>query len=205
MEQAGEFHRIEFTDPKRGGLLGQASVLTVSANGVETSPVVRGVWVSEKIMGISPSLPPDDVPDIDPDVRGATTIREQLAKHRELATCNQCHRKIDPYGFALEGFDPIGRLRTFYDAQRKQPIDTSGELPGDKSFSGVSELKAHLIDQKEFFLRTLTSSLLIHALGREMESSDRAEIDAILASVSEQEFRMQDLIIAVILSDLFQH
>ena len=205
VEQAGEFHRVEFTDPKRGGLLGQASVLTVSANGVETSPVVRGVWVSEKIMGISPPLPPDDVPDIDPDVRGATTIREQLAKHRELATCNQCHRKIDPYGFALEGFDPIGRLRTFYDAQRKQPIDTSGELPGNKSFSGVSELKAHLIDQKEFFLRTLTSSLLIHALGREMESSDRAEIDAILASVSEQEFGMQDLIIAVILSDLFQH
>ena len=135
VEQA-EFHRMNSPIPNER-TAGQASVLTVSANGVETSPVVRGVWVSEKIMGISPPLPPDDVPDIDPDVRGATTIREQLAKHRELATCNQCHRKIDPYGFALEGFDPIGRLRTFYDAQRKQPIDTSGELPGDKSFSGV--------------------------------------------------------------------
>ena len=96
----------------RGGLLGMAGVLTVSANGVETSPVTRGVWVSENILGIHPPPPPDDVPAIDPDVSGATTVRDRLAKHRADRSCAECHHKIDPLGFSLESFDPVGRWRS---------------------------------------------------------------------------------------------
>lgn len=202
-ERAGEFHRVVFDDPRRGGLLGQASVLTVSANGIETSPVVRGVWLLETILGTPPPPPPDDVPPIDPDIRGTTSIREQLAKHRELATCNQCHRKIDPLGFALEGFDPIGRTRRFYDRRQKIPVDTSGVLPGGRSFSGPAELREVLLERKEFFVRTVTDRLVTHALGRHTESTDRAAIDQILEQVREDEYPLRDLIVAIVMSDLF--
>jgi hypothetical protein len=104
----------------RGGLLGMAAVLTVSANGVETSPVTRGVWVTENILGIPPPPPPDVVPAIDPDVSGATTIRDRLAKHRADAACAECHRKIDPLGFSLEAFDPVGRWRKTYPKPKKR-------------------------------------------------------------------------------------
>ena len=112
----------------RGGLLGMAAVLTVSANGVETSPVTRGVWVSENILGIPPPPPPDVVPAIDPDVSGATTIRDRLAKHRADAACAECHRKIDPLGFSLETFDPVGRWRSTYPKPKnsKTPAPIAG-------------------------------------------------------------------------------
>ena len=205
VDRAEEFHRVVFTNPNRGGLLGQASVLTVSANGIETSPVVRGVWLLENILGTPTPPPPDDVPAIEPDIRGATTIRDQLDKHRQLASCNQCHRKIDPLGFALEGFDPIGRSRTFYDSRRKQRIDTSGVLPGGKEFSGPAELKERLLEQQDFFVRTVTDRLLTHALGRHPEAVDRAEIEQIVASVRDDEYPLQDLILAVVSSELFLH
>lgn len=201
--KAEEFHRVEFDSLIRGGLLGQASVLTVSANGVDTSPVTRGVWISKHIMGIQPPLPPDDVPDIDPDVRGAQTIRQQLAKHRESATCNQCHRNIDPYGFALERFDPIGRLRTHYDASNKLTIDTSGSLPGGRKFSGPEELKSILVENQAFFIRTLTNSLLVYALGRSMEPADRGEVEEITLAIKGHEYALRDLILAVVTSELF--
>ena len=201
--KAEEFHRVEFDSLIRGGLLGQASVLTVSANGVDTSPVTRGVWISKNIMGIQPPPPPDDVPDIDPDVRGAETIRQQLAKHRESATCNQCHRNIDPYGFALERFDPIGRLRTHYDSSNKLPIDTSGSLPGGRKFSGPEELKSILVENQAFFIRTLTNSLLVYALGRSMEPADRGEVEEITLAIKGHEYALRDLILAVVTSELF--
>ena len=154
-------------------------------------------------MGIQPPLPPDDVPDIDPDVRGAQTIRQQLAKHRESATCNQCHRNIDPYGFALERFDPIGRLRTHYDSSNKLPIDTSGRLPGGRVFSGPEQLKSILVENQAFFIRTLTNSLLVHALGRSIEPTDRGEVEEITLAVKRHEYALRDLILAVVTSELF--
>ena len=201
--KAEEFHRVEFDSLSRGGLLGHASVLTVSANGVDTSPVTRGVWISKNIMGIQPPLPPDNVPAIDPDVRGAKTIRQQLAKHRESATCNQCHRNIDPYGFALENFDPIGRFRTHYDSSNKLPVDASGRLPGGRMFSGPAQLKSILVENKDFFIRTLTKSLLVHALGRPIEPTDRGEVEEITLAVEGHEYALRDLILAVVTSDLF--
>ena len=105
------------------GILGMAGVLTVSANGVETSPVTRGAWVSENILGVKPPPPPDVVPAIEPDVTGTTTIRQRLAKHSTDRACAECHRKIDPLGFSLESFDPVGRWRT---REPNGPIDASG-------------------------------------------------------------------------------
>lgn len=204
IERASEFHRVMFKDPNRGGLLGQASVLTVSANGIETSPVVRGVWLMEKVLGTPPPAPPDDVPPIDPDVRGTTTIRDRLEKHRASATCNQCHRKIDPLGFALESFDPIGRPRNFYDRARKVPIDTSSVLPGGDTFDNVGELKQLLLKRKEFFVRNVTTRLLNHALGRQLEASDRQAIDQIIHEVEDNDYATRDLILAIVCSDLFQ-
>ncbi len=116
---SSEFELVRFQDRRRGGLLGQASILTLTANGIDTSPVVRGVWLLENILGTPPSPPPPDVEPLDPDVRGATTIRDQLEKHRSNASCIDCHRKMDPLGFALENFDPIGRWRESYDARQE--------------------------------------------------------------------------------------
>ena len=203
-DRAAEFLRVDFDDPSRGGLLGQASVLTVSANGIETSPVVRGVWVLDRILGTPPPPPPDDVPPIDPDIRGSTSIRDQLKKHRASDTCNQCHRKIDPLGFALEGFDPIGRSRSFYDRRKNIPIDTSGVMPGGKKFSGLAELRKILLEREEFFVRQITTQLLTHALGRHMEPSDRSAIDQIISEVRDKDYPTRDLIEAIVASELFQ-
>ncbi len=108
------YKRVKISDPKRGGLLGQMSVLTATANGVDTSPITRGVWVLENLIGVHLPPPPENVPAVEPDVRGATTIRAQLEKHKNVASCNDCHRKIDPAGWALESFDAIGQYRKKY-------------------------------------------------------------------------------------------
>ena len=201
--EAAEFQRVQFTDKNRGGLLGQASVLTVSANGIETSPVIRGVWVLERILGTPTPPPPDDVPAIDPDIRGAKTVKAQLEKHRSSAACNECHRKIDPLGFAMECFNPIGRTRSAYDMRGKRKVDTAGVLPSGESFSNLAELKKILVRHEEFFVRTLVTHLLTHALGRHIEPEDRFAIDKIMLSAEDDGYRLQDLVAAVITSDLF--
>lgn len=201
-ENGHEFRRIELKDGKRGGLLGQGSVLTVSANGIETSPVIRGVWVLENILGTPPAPPPDNVPPIDPDIRGAKSMRELLAKHRDNPGCYECHRKIDPLGFALENFDPIGAWRTTYG--KNTPIDASGELPNGATFRDVAGLKQALVQRKEQFARMLTERLLMYAGGRRMETMDRPAIDAVLAATKTDDYRMRDLIEAVVTSGVFR-
>ncbi len=204
VDTANEFRRVTFDDPNRGGLLGQASILTVSANGIETSPVVRGVWLLENILGTPTPPPPDNVPAIDPDTRGASSIRDQLTKHREDEACFQCHRRIDPLGFALEGFDPIGQSRKFYDEKQKIPIDTSGTLPGGEQFAGPAELKQKLLDRKYFFARTFTERLLTYALGRRIEPLDRGAVDAILTNAQAKDYTTAELIESIVTSELFQ-
>ncbi len=196
------FQRISFPRPQRGGLLGQASVLTVTANGVETSPVTRGVWLLENILGTPPAPPPDDVPAIDPDIRGAKSMREILTKHRDNPACYECHRKIDPPGFALESFDPIGRARKTY--RKNQPIDTSGELSRGEAFANVAELKHLLVERKTQFAHMLVDRLLTYACGRRMEALDRSAIDQIIAATVDDDFPLRDLIEHVVLSDPFR-
>lgn len=195
------FARVALSDARRGGLLGQASVLTVTANGIDTSPVVRGVWLLENMLGTPPSPPPPDVEPLDPDVRGATSIRDQLQKHRSTASCYDCHRKIDPLGFALENFDPIGGWRTRYESDT--PIDSAGELPGGQKFDDVVGLKRVLVEEQELFIRALTTRLLAYALGRPIEPADRPHVDRITAELAARGNGFRDLVRLVVLSEPF--
>tara|TARA_Y100000588_G_scaffold41748_2_gene39844 strand:+ start:138 stop:839 length:702 start_codon:yes stop_codon:yes gene_type:complete len=196
-----QFRRIELADPRRGGLLGQASVLTVTANGVDTSPVIRGVWLLENLLGTPPSPPPPDVEPLDPDVRGAKSIRDQLTKHRDNQACYECHRKIDPLGFALENFDAIGQWRVNYD--NRVEIDASGELSSGESFNDIVEFKNALQSKKATFARALTKKMLSYALGRRIEITDRPEVDRILSSLEEDGDGFKDLVWQVVSSDTF--
>jgi hypothetical protein len=196
-----KFQKVSLTDRRRGGLLGQASILTVTANGIDTSPVVRGVWLLENILGTPPSPPPPDVEPIDPDVRGAATIRDQLEKHRSVASCNDCHRKIDPPGFALENFNPIGGWRTSYG--RGKPIDSSGQLSTGQEFKDVADFKKLLLARKDQFARALTSKLLAYSLGRHVGLSDRPNVDRIVVSLNERGGGFRDLIKLVVTSEPF--
>lgn len=196
----------------RGGVLGMAAVLTVSANGVDTSPVTRGVWVSENILGVVPPPPPDEVPEIEPDVRGTTTIRERLEKHRAQETCAECHRKIDPYGFGLETFDPVGRWRTRYpkpeSAKKDQDasvIDPSGTFPSGERFAGFGEFKRILADtRQDAFLRHLISQVLAHATGRHMETADHFEIEEIAGRVAKDGYGLRTLVVEALTSEIFR-
>jgi hypothetical protein len=197
-----EFQRVELKDGRRGGLLGQASVLTVTANGIDTSPVVRGVWMLENILGAPPSPPPPDVEPLDPDIRGAKSIRDQLKKHRETPTCFDCHRKIDPLGFALENFDPIGRWRDNYGRQKK--IDASGEMPSGERFEDIVGLKQILVKRRHQFARALAETLLAYSTGRRLSPADRPHVDQILKELRAHEYRLRDLVHLVVLSEPFQ-
>jgi len=196
------FHLVALGDPRRGGLLGQASVLTVTANGIDTSPVVRGVWLLENILGTPPSPPPPDVEPLDPDIRGATTIREQLERHRSTATCYDCHRKIDPLGFALESFDAIGNWRDAYAG--KQKIETAGELPSGERFDSVEGFKKILVDRRDQFATALAAKLLAYATGRQIEPAERPQIDAIVRELAQRGYGLRDLIGLVAASETFQ-
>ncbi len=196
------FRKVRFENPQRGGLLGQGSVLTVTANGIETSPVVRGVWMLDNILGTPAPAPPDDVPVIDPDVRGAKSIRELLSKHRDSANCYSCHRKIDPLGFALENFDPIGRWRTTYGKAGK--IDSAGELPNGQSFDDISGLKQILLERHDPFTRMLVKRLLTYGCGRRMEALDDPAIDAIVSRHPANEDGLRSLIESIVLSKTFR-
>jgi hypothetical protein len=206
LKLADGFKRVSIKgNPRRGGILGMAAVLTVSANGVETSPVTRGVWVSENILGVVPPPPPDEVPSIDSDVRGATTIRERLEKHRSVKTCAECHRKIDPLGFGLESFDPIGRWRVNYPGKKKQRIDPSGEFPSGESFRNFSEFRNILATtRKDVFTRNLVEKLLTYSTGRHMGVRDQFEIDEILERVRKADYGLERLVIEVLTSAVFR-
>lgn len=198
---AHEFRRVTFDSSRRGGLLGMGSVLTITANGIETSPVTRGVFILENILGTPPPPPPDDVPAIDPDVRGANSIRELLSKHRESANCYGCHQKIDPLGFALENFDPVGDWRPRYD--NKKEIDASGELPGGEKFDDIVGLKKILVERKDLFAHMLTERLLTYACGRRMEALDEPVIEGIVTELPVKEYGLRSLIESVVTSELF--
>lgn len=200
--QGNRLQRVSLEGSKRGGLLGQGAFLTASANGVDTSPVVRGIYVLEKLLGYTPPPPPPDVPAIEPDIRGALTIRDQLVKHREIETCAECHRKIDPPGFALENFDAIGGWRDQYD--HKTPVDASGRLPDGDSFSDIAEFRRLMTNRQPQFTRCLTRKLMTFALGRELNAADRPAINSILAEFNTGNGGLRDLIHLIVLSEPFQ-
>jgi hypothetical protein len=189
------FALVKLSDKRRGGLLGQASVLTLTANGVDTNPVIRGSWVLENILGAPPSPPPPNVPVIEPDVRGTTTVRQRLEKHRDNPSCLSCHRHIDPPGFALENFDPIGRWRGY-----KNEV-TSAEFDGI-SFKDVTGFKAALLKRQPQFARCLVEKMLIHLLGRDLTAADRPAIRRILEEAATGGYRLRDIVLACCTSEL---
>ena len=199
--QGNHLQRVELNAHQRGGILGHGSFLTASANGVDTSPVVRGIYVLEKLLGYSPPPPPPDVPAVEPDIRGASSIRELLEKHRGNTTCAECHRKIDPLGFALENFDAVGKWREKY--KGNLDIDAAGKLPGGGGFTTLPEFRRLLLMRKDQFNRCLTEKLLTYALGRQLGINDRPEIDHILDQLDENS-GLRDLIRLIVTSETFQ-
>jgi hypothetical protein len=210
-------------DSVRGGLMTQASVLKVTANGTTTSPVVRGAWIMERILGKPPPPPPPSIPAVEPDIRGATTIREQLEKHRTQATCSACHAKIDPPGFALENFDVLGGWRDNYRAMGEgkhvpgfgkngQPftfhagpvVDASGEMPGGGKFKDIRELKQVLLRDEKQLARNLARQLAVYATGAPIRFGDRERIEQILQRSEKSEYGVRTLIQELVQSELFQ-
>jgi hypothetical protein len=195
---------------RRGGIITHASVLKVTANGTTTSPVVRGVWMLENIMGEKTLPPPADVPAIEPDIRGAKTIREQLDKHRNIQSCAACHVKIDPPGFALENFDVIGGWRDHYRAlpekggwQQGLPVDPSFVLADGRPFSDIDEFKRLILNNPEKIAHNLLEKCIIFATGASVQFADRKEMESILHHISDDNYGFRSLIHAVVQSQIF--
>ncbi|MDF1842863.1 MAG: DUF1592 domain-containing protein [Rubripirellula sp.] len=198
------FRKVPAKPPHGGGMMTMPAVMTATANGVDTSPVVRGVWVLESILGTPPSPPPPDVEPLSPDLRDAKTIREQLIAHREQAACNRCHLKIDPLGFPFEHFDELGLYREKYRIPGGQlAIDPSARLADGREVSNIEELKQLLLTREDQITRNLTEKMLAYAGGRLMEPLDRGSIDAIVEQLTERSGGVRDLIKLVVQSDVF--
>ena len=206
---ADGFQRVSLEGNKsRGGILAMASVLTVSANGVETSPVTRGAWILENILGTPPPPPPDEVPSLDRTVSGAKSIRDKLELHRNDAACNLCHRKIDPLGFALEHFDPVGRWRQKYPKQpgsdQRQEIDSSGALLSGETFSNYKEFTRVLSETRTRTLQAcIVKKLIEYSTGRHMERADEYEIEEIIDRLQQSGGGMRQLVIEALTSEIF--
>ena len=210
-------------DSVRGGLMSQASILKVSANGTATSPVIRGVFVMDRLLGQPPQPPPPNVPGLEPDTRGATTIRQLLDKHRSVASCNSCHAKIDPPGFAMESFDVIGGWRDRYvtvaaksDASAKfpkggkkpsvnagLPVDASGQMADGASFKGFADFQNLLLTRSDALTRCVIEKLATFASGREMGFSDRPQIEAILRETQPSQSGLRDVLHGIVQSEIF--
>jgi hypothetical protein len=206
----------------RGGVMTQASVLKVTADGTRTSPVLRGKWILERILGKPPAPPPPDVPAIEPDIRGASTIRQQLDKHRHTPACATCHTHIDPPGFALENFDPIGNWREFYRVTtwtraglvplpyysgraiyRGLPVEQGGETPEGKAFKDIDDYKAILLEDKDQLARNLTEKLMIYATGADIQFADREVVEQIVAKLRAKNYGFRTLVHEITQSRVF--
>ncbi|WP_020469553.1 DUF1592 domain-containing protein [Zavarzinella formosa] len=201
--KGSEFRQVKLTDRNRGGVLTQASVLTVTSNPTRTSPVKRGKWILENILGTPPPPPPPDVPELDDAKKGPLTgsLRQRMEKHRENASCATCHAKMDPLGFGLENFDGVGSFRTF-DGDFK--VDPSGVLPDGAKFSGSADLKKVLLGKSDQFRRNLSDRMLTYAIGRGLEYYDTCALDDIVKGMKGNGDRFSSLVMGVVNSDAFQ-
>jgi hypothetical protein len=217
--------RVELpAESPRGGFMTQASVLKVTANGTTTSPVLRGKWIMERILGYDVP-PPPPVAAVEPDIRGAVTIRQQLEKHRNNATCASCHSKIDPAGFALESFDVMGGWRDRYRGVDESvpaikglgkngqpfafhyalPVDSTGVLPDGRQFSGVRDLKKLLLTDERQLALNMAKQLTIFATGAPIRFSDRAQLEQIVDATKAGNYGLRDIVRQIVLSDFFRN
>jgi hypothetical protein len=198
------FQKVTWPDNRRGGVLGLAGVLALSSHFKQTSPVLRGAWVLESLLGTHVPLPPPDVPplDVEPSRNGGLTMRQKTVKHRESPACASCHNVMDPIGFGLENFDWLGRWR---DKDAGQPIDSSGVMPSGEKFNGPAELRQVLLNRKDDFVRTLTGKVLGYALGRSLEDGDQCTIQKLVDTLAKDDYRARTLIREVVLSIPFRN
>ncbi|MEM0968936.1 MAG: DUF1588 domain-containing protein, partial [Verrucomicrobiota bacterium] len=185
----------------RGGLVTQGAVLKVTADGTSTSPIVRGAFIGERILGFEIPPPPPNIPAVEPDIRGAVSIRDQLDKHRNDTSCASCHQKIDPPGFALENYDPVGLWRTKYGKAR---IDPSGRTLEGQSFADVREWKDIYRKQPDLLTRNLVRQLLTYGTGAPLRFSDRPEIEEMVRSLKKKNYGMRSIIHSVAGSQTFR-
>lgn len=196
------FQRVAVNRDQRGGVLTQASVLTVTSYPNRTSPVLRGVWILKNILASPTPPPPPNVPALDQaEVDKTATMRARLEAHRKDPACASCHSRMDPLGFGLDNYNAIGAWRT---TEQNTPIDATGVLPGGQQFAGSRELKAILMQRREEFARCLTEKMLTYALGRGVESFDRPAIDAIVVRLAADEYRFSSLVLGIVSSLAFQ-
>lgn len=199
-----EFRRVDITNGQRGGVMGLGAVHMITAHPDRTSPVLRGAWVLETLLGTPVPPPPPNVPPLPAPAKGAKklTVREQLAKHRESESCRPCHDVIDPIGFGLENYDLLGRWR---DTENGKPIDATATMPSGEAFNGPVELKRLLLQRKTDFARHLTMKVLGYALGRSLEDRDDGTIEMIVTGLERDGYRAHALIRAVVLSTPFRN
>jgi hypothetical protein len=209
---------------ERGGLMTMASVLKITANGTTTSPVLRGHWITERILGFETRPPPPNVKAVEPDIRGAVTIRQQLARHRDNPSCASCHIKMDPPGFALESFDVMGASRERYRAVADNvapvsgfglngqpfafhyglPVDSAGELPDGRAFRDVKDFKRLILADEASIARNLAKQLVVYATGSPVRFTDREELERILERAQARDYGVRTLVEEIVRSDLFQ-
>jgi len=218
--------RITFSKGgKQGGLLGMASIMMATANGVDTNPVHRGVWLLDNVLGQPTPAPPPDIPAIAPDTSGATTMRQQMIQHQADLACARCHKKIDPLGFIMEQFDPVGRWREYYPVYTEpaseklkaefyanqgegtrlgKRIDTSAVMPDGTVLNDVRDLKAYLLANMELFTTCLTEKLLVFITGRGLSFGDHRVVKELVREATNSNMGFQDLIVSIVLSESFQ-
>ena len=201
-----KMRRVKLTNPNRGGILGMPATLATTSFPNRTSPVNRGVWVLEQILGERIPPPPADIPELEEqehkDVKGLT-LRQLTERHQSEATCRNCHKILDPIGFGLENFDAIGRWRD--KNGQGLPIDSAGQLPDGKKFSTPAELKRLLAKREADLARNLTERLMAYALGRQLRGYDDVVIDQLMVKIAKDNYRVRAIITEVITSYLFTH
>jgi hypothetical protein len=196
------FTRVELDGEQRGGIVTHGSILSISSYATRTSPVIRGKWVLENLLGAAPPPPPDNIPALqDADLGTAASLRQRLEQHRSDPACAACHSQMDPIGFGLENFDASGAWRT---KEGHFDIDSSGTLPDGRSFTGAKGLRQILLAQSHAFTQNFTEKLLTYALGRGLERSDRALVGQISGTVARQNYRFSSLVTAIVHSPAFQ-
>ncbi|MFM7844861.1 MAG: DUF1592 domain-containing protein, partial [Planctomycetota bacterium] len=201
--KGGQFRRVSLEGTPRLGVLTHGSILTLTSNPTRTSPVKRGKWIMENILGTPPPDPPANVPELE-EVRGAqpaASLRKQMEIHRANPQCAVCHVTMDQLGFGFENFDAVGRWR---EREGEQLVDASGELPGGSKFSGPRELVTILTRKKAEFSRTIAERMLTYSLGRGLEFTDRCAVDELVKVLEREDYRLQALVLAIVQSEPFR-
>jgi len=204
--KGSHFRRVALDNPARRGLLGKGAILMMTAYPNRTSPVLRGAWILDRLLGTPPSDPPLEVPSLPENKRGqpAKTLRARLEQHREKATCFACHGVMDPLGFALENFNAVGQYRV-NDPDTQTPIEAAGQLPDGTAINGPDDLRKALVDRPDHqFVQALTENLMTYALGRSLDYHDMPTVRRIVREAAKDDYRFKSIVLGVVSSDAFR-